>query len=177
MRGTFYYSTISGNTRLVWEALQGFFSQSGVTLDLQDIAIDSYLEIQKTGEMPKGMSSNKVQNDGIEFIVLACGTYGHGQLEKNMRHCIETLWKDMALKNMPCAIVGLGDHRYDREYNMYAGVLLENWVYEHGGQIICPTLSINRSPLKPINQKLVENWAENFLVKILSNNIYKKYNI
>jgi|GEM_PF-2512174 len=41
MQGILYYSTISGNTRLVGEALQGFFAHAGISLILQDLAEDS----------------------------------------------------------------------------------------------------------------------------------------
>ena len=34
----------------------------------------------------------------IGFILLACGTYGHGQLQNIMRKCIEETWKDIQLK-------------------------------------------------------------------------------
>lgn len=158
MHGIFYYSTISWNTRLVGEALQGFLKNAGVTLDLQDLVLNNSLEIQST--------KDKVQNDGIDFIMFACGTYGHGQLEKTMRKCMEETWKDVKLNWIPCAAIGLGDHRYDLEYNMYAGVLLENWIGEHGGELIYPALRINRSPLKPNNQKIMENWAWIFCQKI-----------
>lgn len=133
MHGTLYYSSISGNTALIGEALQEYFRQGGITLSLQNVAEDTNWQ------------------EGNDFVLLGCGTYGHGQLEKSLRRCVEETWKDMKLKNIPCAAIGLGDHRYDLEYNMYSADMLESWLCEHGGNIICPPLRINRSPIKPNN--------------------------
>lgn len=84
-----------------------------------------------------------------------------------VRQSIEQTWKEKKLKNLPCAAIGLGDHRYDVEYNMYAADQLESWITEHGGNLLCPALKINRSPVKPNNQKIIENWAKSF-----SNNLH-----
>jgi flavodoxin len=144
MHGVFYYSTISGNTALVAEAVQGIFSQAGITLILQDVAED------------------RTWQDEVDFALFGCGTYGHGQLQNTMRQCVETEWVDRMIK-VPCAVIGLGDHRYDREYNMYAADILENWIRERSGRLLWPALRINRSPLKLNNQKTIENWAKGFI--------------
>ncbi len=133
MHGTLYYSSISGNTALVGEALQEYFRQAGITLTLQNVAEDTTWQ------------------EGGDFVLLGCGTYGHGQLQNMIRTCIEKTWESVRLKNTPCAAIGLGDHRYDLEYNMYSADILESWLREHGGNIICPPLRINRSPIKPNN--------------------------
>lgn len=112
MHGVLYYSTISGNTRLVGEALQGIFANAGITLTLQDVAEDTTWQ------------------DEVDFALFGCGTYGHGQLQNAIRQCVETEWTDRRIK-IPCAAIGLGDHRYDREYNMYAADMLEKWITEH----------------------------------------------
>jgi flavodoxin len=57
MHGILYYSTISGNTRLVGEALQEFFRIAGITLTLQDLA------------------ENNAWQDESDFALFACGTY------------------------------------------------------------------------------------------------------
>lgn len=84
-------------------------------------------------------------------------------IEKSLRKCVEEVWKDVSLKGIPCAAIGLGDHRYDPEYNMYAADQLEFWIIERGGTPYSPSLKINRSPLKPTNQKMIEEWAKNFI--------------
>jgi flavodoxin len=57
MHGILYYSSISGNTTLVAEALQGMLANAGITLALQNVAEDTVWE------------------DEADFVVLACGTY------------------------------------------------------------------------------------------------------
>jgi flavodoxin len=148
MQAILYYSTISGNTRLVGEALQGIFANAGITLTLQDVAEDTTWQ------------------DEVDFFLIGCGTYGHGQLQNLMRQCVEKEWKDKRLNNLSGVAVGLGDHRYDREYNIYAADMLESWIQEHGGNLICPALKINRSPIKTNNQKIIENWAKNFITSL-----------
>jgi len=147
MHGVLYYSTISGNTRLVGEALQGLFQKAGISLVLQDVAED------------------RTWQDEVDFALFGCGTYGHGQLQNTMRQSVEREWAEKKIR-IPCAAIGLGDHRYDLEYNMYAGDILENWLREHGGNVISSALRINRSPLKPNNQKIIENWAQNFIISL-----------
>mgnify|MGYP000190341548 FL=1 len=148
MQGILYFSTTSGNTRLVGEALVEHFRIMGVTLTLQDVAEDT------------------IWQDEIDFALFGSGTYAHGMIEKSLRKCVEETWKEKKLKNLPCAAIGLGDHRYDREYNMYAANQIELWIAEHGGNLICPALKINRSPLKPNNQKIIEAWARNFITTL-----------
>lgn len=147
MHGTLYYSTISGNTRLVGEALQEFFRIAGITLTLQDVAEDTTWQ------------------DEVDFVLFGSGTYAHGMIEKSLRKCVEEIWKEKKIR-IPCAAIGLGDHRYDVEYNMYAADQLESWITEHGGNLLCPALKINRSPVKPNNQKIIENWAKNFITTL-----------
>lgn len=48
MHGVLYYSTISGNTRLVGEALVEHFRIMGVTLTLQDVAEDNSFKLHTT---------------------------------------------------------------------------------------------------------------------------------
>lgn len=147
MQGILYYSTISGNTRLVGEALVEHFRIMGVTLTLQDVVEDMTWQ------------------DEVDFALFGSGTYAHGMIEKSLRKCVEETWKEKKIR-IPCAAIGLGDHRYDVEYNMYAADQLESWITEHGGNLVCPALKINRSPLKPNNQKIIENWAKNFITTL-----------
>jgi len=149
MHGVLYYSTISGNTRLVGEALQEFFRIAGITLTLQDVASDTTWQ------------------DEVDFALFGSGTYAHGMIEKSLRKCVEEIWKEKKIR-IPCAAIGLGDHRYDREYNMYAADQLESWITEHGGNLVTTALRINRSPFKPNNQKIIENWAKSFIQNLQS---------
>jgi flavodoxin len=147
MHGVLYYSTISGNTALVAEAIQELMTKAGITVTIQDLAED--ITWQET-----------------DFVILACGTYWHGQLQNMMRKCTEEVWRDIQLKWLPCGAIGLGDHRYDLEYNMYAGDMLMSWLHEHGGNVISPALRINRSPVKLNNGKIIENWTQNFIISL-----------
>ncbi len=155
MNGVFYYSTISGNTRLVWERLQELFQEAWITLSLQNLTQD-------------------IAWKESDFALFGCGTYWHGQIQNILRHQLETIWKEKDLQEFLCAAIGLWDHRYDLEYNTYAAVQVETWIQEHNGQLASPALRINRSPLKPSNQAIIEEWARNFSDKILSKSERKR---
>jgi flavodoxin len=88
MHGVLYYSTISGNTRLVGEALQGTFANAGITLTLQDVAEDTTWN--------KEARKDKKEVDGCTFLIFACGTYGHGHARKKSEKMLSRrLWKDV----------------------------------------------------------------------------------
>ncbi len=118
MHGILYYSTISGNTRLVGEALVELFQKSDITLLLQDVAVDTTWQ------------------EDIDFALFGSGTYGHGMIEKSLRKFLEEILKEKKLRHIPYAAIGLGDHRYDREYNVYAADQIELWIQEHGGTVM-----------------------------------------
>lgn len=167
MRWTLYYSTNSGNTQLVGEALQGFLQKYGINLVLQNIAEDTTWFKDANPEDRITTLIGGIQKSALNnFILLGCGTYGHGQLEKTMRKTLEETWNHIDLDGIPCSCIGLGDHRYEREYCMYSAFLLESWLKEHGGNTLLHPLRINRSPLKPNNQKIIENWVGNFVEKL-----------
>jgi glutaredoxin len=44
-------------------------------------------------------------------------------------------------------IIGLGDDKYDQEYNVESAPILEEFVIQHGGEISVPSLQINNSPI------------------------------
>ena len=175
MHGILYYSSISGNTALVAEAIRDSLWKAGIELTLQNVAENTLWHPLKSTECQVPSAQTEAEKIGTlnsklgtspDFILLGCGTYGHGQLQNMLRQCLEKTWKDVYLAGISCAAFGLGDHRYDREYNIYAANLLEDWLREHGGNILCPALRINRSPIKPSNQKIIETWAENFITSI-----------
>ena len=84
MQGVLYYSTISGNTRLVGEALMEHFRIMGVTLTLQDVAEDTTWQ------------------DEVDFALFGSGTYAHGMIEKSLRKCVEEVWKEKKDTNPLC---------------------------------------------------------------------------
>ena len=57
------------------------------------------------------------------------------------------------------AVIGLGDPKYDVDYNIEAAQILSDWFEAHGANQIIEPLKVNKSPLPQLNE-LVETWAK-----------------
>ena len=145
----FIYGTTSGNTEMVVDQAAGFLKSKGHK------ATASRVELSGPGDMLKP-----------EMLVLASSTYGHGLLQEDMADFLgraET--KALELKGKPCAVIGLGDPKYEREYHIEAAPLLEKFLDGHGGKRLVPSLKISRSPVLQLDLRIRE-WAEELAKKL-----------
>ena len=106
--------------------------------------------------------------DSADVYIFACGTYGHGVLQENMTKFLYKYNPKIDLENKPCAAIGLGDDKYDSEYNMASAVLLKEFIQLHNGENIIEPLKINKSPL-PHLYKEIQAWGEEFLKQLITN--------
>ena len=93
-----------------------------------------------------------------DTVIFASSTYGQGLLQDY----IEPLYfeiKKTGLKGKKCAVIGLGDNKYSIEYVVEAARILENMVKDAGGELIIPTLRINKTPVTQLNTS-VNDWAQ-----------------
>ncbi len=95
---------------------------------------------------------------GFEVIVLGCPTYGHGVLQQHMDDFIRRL-PGGGFEGKRCAVVGLGDGKYDPYYLIEAATILEDFVKKQGGTLLLPALRINKSPLPQLTGAIT-SWAE-----------------
>lgn len=138
------YGTTGGNTAIVVENVQAVLEKHKhkVTVEKAEIADVNKLD----------------QND---CLILASPTYGHGLLEE---HMLRTFWKEakkasIDLSEHKCAIIGLGDPKYDPDYNIESAVILQKFCEDRGGELVIENLAINRSPI-PQLESVVKPWAE-----------------
>ncbi len=144
------YGSTSGNTELVCETISKTLKEQGHDITLQRV------EQTKVEEL---------LNDEYALIILGASTYGHGILQDYFVPFAEQM-KTVDLSGRAYAVVGLGDSKYDAEYNIESAVILENIVSQQGGKLVVPALMINKSPV-PKLAKIVPDWAEG-VHKVLS---------
>jgi len=91
-----------------------------------------------------------------EYIILAGSTYGQGLLQDHMKRFINNL---KSLKGKKCAVIGLGDSKYNVEYVIESANLLEKAVKENNGELLIKPLRVNKTPV-PHLDKMVKDWAQ-----------------
>jgi len=138
------YGTTGGNTQIVMDMVRVVLEEKGHSVKQEKA------EVADLGHL--------LTND---CLILASPTYGHGQLEDHFKN---TFWKevhtiDLDLSHHACAVVGLGDPKYDDDYNIESAVILKKFMEDRGGEMIIENLAINRSPL-PQLETTVRAWAE-----------------
>lgn len=137
----FVYGSVGGNTQMAVETVAGL-------LDAKKFkAILRRAELCELSELLK-----------VDVCVLASPTYGHGTLEFTMEKFVEKM-KGMSLKGKPCAVIGLGDPRYEAQYHLESAPLLEKAITEAGGKLIVPALRISRTPVMHL-KGLIAAWAK-----------------
>lgn len=142
------FGSNGGNTKLVCEYVGAQLEQDG-----------HVVKIDRCEHFPEGNLM------GHDLLVLACSTYEHGQLEDHFKHSFWPRIQDVDLKRQRCAVIGLGDSKYDTDYNIESGRILQHYVETHNGELIVKSLMINRSPL-PQLENTVNQWAENLSEKL-----------
>ncbi len=96
-----------------------------------------------------------------DICVLASPTYGHGLLEGYMSKFVKGL-KKINLKGKPCAVIGLGDPKYEAQYHIESALILEKRLTDAGGKILLPALRISRTPVMHL-KGLIPNWTKQLI--------------
>ena len=104
-------------------------------------------------------STNEIKKHDV--CVLASPTYGHGLLEAHMAKFVKGL-KEIDLKNKPCAVIGLGDPKYEAQYHIESAPILEKKLTDAGGKILLPALRISRTPVMHL-KGLIPNWTKQLI--------------
>jgi len=97
--------------------------------------------------------------EGFDVLVFASSTYGQGLLQDYFEPLYFEI-KKAGLKGKKCAVIGLGDNKYNVEYVVEAAKILENMVKDGGGELIVPSLRVNKTPVTVLNT-LINDWAVN----------------
>jgi flavodoxin len=143
------FGSNGGNTKMVCEYVGSILSEAG-----HEVKIDRCEHFPETNLTGHGL------------LILACSTYEHGQLEDHFKLSFWPRIQDVDLAGQKCVVIGLGDSKYDTDYNIESGRILERYVKTHNGELIQENLMINKSPL-PQLETLVKNWALKLSTKLL----------
>lgn len=132
MKVKIVYGTETGTTQYVAEAMQKMLSEQNHQVDLYKAGTDGY------------------QPDlaGYDMVLFGSPTYSEGSLEANMQQLVSEFNPD--LSTIKVAVFSLGATGFF--HFCRSAELLEQWVSEHKGKIIQPTIKIDGFPtdLAPI---------------------------
>jgi flavodoxin I len=141
------YTTVSGNTEIVCQTVQ------------------KHLESKKNNVLlQKCDHTSEEQILSADLIIFACPTYAHGELQVYYQQFLRRI-NNINLEQKNCAIIGLGDDKYDDDYNVESAVLISDFIKSHQGTQVIEPLKINKSPLPQLD-KQVKDWAEELAQKI-----------
>ncbi len=134
------FGSTSGNTELVCETIGKVLCENGHEVTIQRVE-----------------NSNLTDLTDFDVTILGASTYGHGILQDHFIPFAEEM-KTADLAKQQFAVVGLGDDKYDAEYNMESAVILEDIVKDRGGELVVPALMINKPPVTKLSKEVTE-WA------------------
>lgn len=135
------YGTTGGNTELVCEKVAMELEKKKHRVALEKVELCDVTKIT-----------------ACDFLILASPTYGHGQLEDNF-HRMWPKFQKVKLNKLPCAVIALGDPKYEMDYLLESANILTEFIKEHGGVIVLDPLKLAKNPL-PYFPKAVLLWTE-----------------
>jgi len=143
----FVYGTVGGNTQMAVESVAAFLEKSGRKTIIQ-----------------RAEHSKPEELLNYDVVVLASPTYGHGLLESSIAKFVEGL-AAIKLAGKPCAVMGLGDPKYEAQYHLESASLLEKAITDAGGKLLLTSLKISGTPVRHL-KGWIANWAEQLLAAL-----------
>lgn len=141
------YGTTGGNTLLVCQKLQTFF-----------------LEKKQKTILKNCEDCTKEDLYNNDLLILASPTYGHGLLEPNFQKFFLKIQEE-DLKQQKCAVITLGDPKYDIDYFLESGQILSKYIESHNGILITDSLKIAKNPMTYLNS-WIEKWGQTIIDKL-----------
>ncbi len=141
------FGSTSGNTQLVAEKVGMVLEDAKHNVTIQRVEQSDVNDMKKP-----------------DVVILGASTYGHGILQDHFIPFREAM-RSFDLNGQKCAVIGLGDPKYDAQYHMEAAPILEEAVKESGGNLLQPTLKVSGSPVRALDTYILK-WAEDFAKKI-----------
>ncbi len=133
-----------------------------------EIVTDEVAEILSADEhkvtVKRAEESNVNDLKGYGLYIFASSTYGQGLLQDHMLKFFHKV-KQTGVKGRKCAVIGLGDNKYNTEYVIEAVKILEKGIKEIEGELVIPALRINKTPI-PYLDTSVKDWAKKLSKKI-----------
>lgn len=136
------YGTVGGNTELVCERVAEVLRKKGHAV-----------------EILKAKLADPADLGAWDLLILACPTYGIGELEDSFEVFMGKLGA-VNLKNKKCAVIGLGDPKYDQDYHLESAKIIMDFLKKKEAKVLYMPLRISRSPLPLIQNGFVDRWCE-----------------
>jgi len=144
------YASTAGHTEYVTDILMSVLQEAGNVSAERKRA-----ELCAPEDLQKG-----------DVLLLASGTWNTGGIEGQLNPYMHRLLKEQAskadLKGKKVACVALGDERY--HYTAEARVHLEEFVREHGGELLIDSLIIVNEPYG--QEEKVREWGRQLLSRL-----------
>ena len=96
--------------------------------------------------------------EGADLLVFASPTHGHGILEKYFEKFLGGL-EGVDLKGRNCAIIGLGEVKYDPDYHLESIRIIMMFLRRKEANIVGMPLRVAQNPLKMMDNYILP-WAE-----------------
>jgi len=138
------YGSTGGNTEMVAEYVADFLKTKKYKVDVKRAEMSTAKDLLK-----------------YDVCILASPTYGHGLLEGHMAKFAKGI-KEVNLKGRPCAVIGLGDPKYERQYHIESAPILEKKLTDAGGKVLLPALRISRTPVMHL-KGIIPHWTKQLL--------------
>ncbi len=148
----FIYGSTGGNTEMVVEFIASALKKKKFKVVIQ-----------------RAEKSNPKDLLKYDMCVLASPTYGHGLLEGYMARFIKGL-KEIDLKGKSCAVIGLGDPKYEAQYHIESAPILEDALVKIGGKIILSALRVSGTPVMHL-KGLIPFWTDKLLAVLAKSKI------
>lgn len=140
------FGSTGGNTELVTDKVNEVLNDVGHKVTIQRAEESSIEDVKKA-----------------KNLIFASSTYGQGLLQDHMLKFFKEV-KGLDMKGKKCAVIGLGDNKYNTEYVIEAARILETGLKELGAEILLPPLRINKTPVPNLNATILK-WAKDLSTK------------
>lgn len=140
------YGSGGGNTQLTCERVAELLEENGHSVALYKAKLTEPADLKLDG-----------------LLILASPTHGHGELEQYMNKFVYKA-KGLDLQDKNCAVICLGDLRYEPDYFMEASRILTKFMRGLGGKMMTFPLTIADSPL--LHMKNIEKWSHDLAAKL-----------
>jgi len=127
----FIYGSTGGNTEMVVENVADILRAKKYKVEVKRAELSNAKDLLK-----------------CDVCILASPTYGHGLLEMYMGKFVKGM-KEIDLKGKPCAVIGLGDPKYEAQYHIESAPVLEKKLTDAGGQILLPITWLKLAIMRP----------------------------
>lgn len=133
------YGTCGGNTEIVCQKVADVLGEQGHEVELLQSKLT---EASELGE--------------YDLLVLACPTYGKGELELYFAKFMAKL-AEVDLKDRPCTIIGLGHPKYEPDYHLESAKIILDFLKEKEAKLVHMPLRISKNPMALWD--FIERWA------------------